>query len=54
MINSLIEGFEKIAYQEKKNFIDFTFRLTEMSKPDTQTNPKPNRSQSKNQKTENS
>ena len=45
MINSLIEGFEKIAYLEKEGFIDFTVRLTEKSKLETQIMLKHSRSQ---------
>jgi hypothetical protein len=29
MINSLIDGYEKLAYQEKEDFIDFIPKLTE-------------------------
>ncbi len=35
MINSLIDGYEKLAYQEKEEFIEFIPRLI-----DTQTKPK--------------
>jgi hypothetical protein len=34
MINSLIEGYEKLAYQEKEEFIEF-IRTVELKKPNS-------------------